>query len=108
MSELPAIVPQWASPERRDMNHLTKEANAKRAAQVPEVIILQEVWGYSPEQAAAYIKENLSEHQQGIGPEAITILQAQVAGAGAEPGAPATDEEHGNAASEQLTTVASP
>ena len=108
MSELPAIVPQWASPERRDMNHLTKEANAKRAAQVPEVIILQEVWGYSPEQAAAYIKENLSEHQQGIGPEAITILQAQVAGAGEEPGAPATDEEHGNAASEQLTTNASP
>ena len=108
MSELPAIVPQWASPERRDMNHLTKEANAKRAAQVPEVIILQEVWGYSPEQAAAYIKENLSEHQQGIVPEAITILQAQVAGAGEEPGAPATDEEHGNAASEQLTTNASP
>jgi hypothetical protein len=108
MSELPAIVPQWASPERRDMNHLTKEANAKRSAQVPEVVILQEVWGYSPEQAAAYIKENLSEHQQGIGPEAITILQAQIAGAGAEPEAPTTDEEHGNAASQQLTTIASP
>jgi hypothetical protein len=108
MDELPAIVPQWASPERRDMNHLTKEANAKRAAGVPEIIILQEVWGYTPEQAAAYLAENLSEHKQGIGPEAITILQAQIAGAGEEPGAPATDEEHGNAESEQLTTIASP
>lgn len=108
MDELPAILPQWASPERRDMNHLTKEANAKRAAGVPEIIILQEVWGYTPEQAAAYLAENLSEHKQGIGPEAITILQAQIAGAGEEPGAPETDEEHGNAASEQLTTIASP
>jgi len=108
MDEAPAILPQWASPERRDMNHLTKEANAKRAAGVPEIIILQEVWGYTPEQAATYLAENLSEHKQGIGPEAITILQAQIAGAGEEPGAPATDEEHGNAASEQLTTNASP
>lgn len=108
MEEAPAIMPQWASPERRDMNHLTKEANAKRAAQVPEIIILQEVWNYTPEQAAAYIKENLSEHQQGIGPEAITILQAQVAGEGESPGAPAQDEDHGNSESQQLTTTATP
>lgn len=108
MEEAPAIMPQWASPERRDMNHLTKEANAKRAAQVPEIIILQEVWNYTPEQAAAYIKENLSEHQQGIGPEAITILQSQVTGEEQSPGAPTQEEDHGNSESQQLTTNVTP
>lgn len=109
LDEAPAILPRWDSPERRDMNHLNKEASAKRQAQVPEIQILQEIWGYTPEQAAAYIATNLAEHQQGIGPEAIQMLQINAAGGVSQtPASLEEEEDHGNAESQQLTTNATP
>lgn len=104
LDEKPPIVPQWAPAERRDMNHLTKEAAAKREAGVPEIIILQEVWNYTPEQAAEYLQINLAEHQQGIGPEVVG-LQAGLSQEQQEGLAP--EEDHGNTESQQVTTVAS-
>ena len=103
------MVPMWEQPERRDMNHLTREAAAKRNAGVPEYVILQEVWGYSPEQSAAYIQANLAEHQLGIGPE-VTVPPGEANG---QTQAPTQEDptnqnvqgaEHGNSA-EQRSAV---
>lgn len=59
----------WAPPERREINYLKIEAEAKREAGVPESTILQEVYGYTEKRAKALLQENLSEREQGIGPD---------------------------------------
>ena len=116
MEETPAIVPQWAPAERRDMNHLTKEADAKRDAGVPEFIILQEIWGYTPEQAADYLRLNVQEHQQGIGPE-VTQAPEGATTNGQETAQPKansdgadgrpTGQDHGNAGEQQVSSFSS-
>jgi len=75
LAEGPKIVPQFSPSERRDMEHLQKEATAKRDAGVPEEILLQEIWGYTPEQAADFIAKNLQEHADGVGPEVVAITK---------------------------------
>lgn len=109
MDERPTIQPQWSPAERRDMNHLQKEAAAKREAGVPEVVILQEVWGYTPEQAQDYLQKNIAEHQQGIGPEVVGMQQGDLNGQNrqGEQSTSATNvpQEHGNSSSEQPQTV---
>jgi hypothetical protein len=111
LDPLAKLVPMWAAPERRDMNHLTKEAQAKRQAGVPELIILQEVWGYTPEMAAAYLEQNLVEHSRGIGPE-VTVPPDTGGGSGQEKTVseqPANENisgaEHGNSAAQQATAA---
>jgi hypothetical protein len=98
MDERAIITAQFAPPERRDMNHLQKEAQAKRDAGVPEVHILQEVWNYSEEEASRFLQENLAEHQQGIGPEVVQLTTGGMNEQAQE--AQLSQKEHGNAASE--------
>lgn len=59
----------WAPPERRDINYLKLEAEAKREAGVPEAEILAEVYGYERKQAQQFIEQDQAETQLGIGPE---------------------------------------
>lgn len=106
LDERAIITTMFAPAERRDMNHLQKEAAAKRDAGVPEVEILQQVWDFTEEQAISYVQENLAEHQQGIGPEvAALVLGAQQNGetkpqSETDPTTTAP-QEHGNAATEK-------
>ncbi len=98
MDERAMITAQFAPAERRDMNHLQKEAQAKRDAGVPEVQILQEIWNYTPEQAAQFLIDNLAEHELGIGPE---VVMAQTGGLNEQSQVSQTAQaEHGNSASE--------
>lgn len=105
LDERAIIKTVFAPAERRDMNHLQKEAAAKRDAGVPEVEILQQVWNFSEEQAIQFVQENLAEHQQGIGPEvAALVLGGQANGQESQTDAAPTTtapQEHGNAGSEQ-------
>ena len=109
--ERPKIMPAFAPSERRDMNHLQKEAQAKREAGVPEEQILIEVWNYTPEQAIDFLARNLKEHQQGIGPEAIHLVAQQVTNdqsvsqQSQEGQTTQVQQEHGNSSSEQPSTV---
>jgi hypothetical protein len=59
----------WAPPERRDINYLKLEAEAKRDAGVPEAQILAEVYGYERKQAQQFILEDQAETAAGVGPE---------------------------------------
>jgi len=59
----------WSPPERREINYLKIEAEAKREAGVPEATILQEVYGYTEKQAEKLLQENIAERSAGIGPE---------------------------------------
>lgn len=104
LDERPKIMAQFAPPERRDMTHLQKEARAKREAGVPEEQILIEIWNYTPEQAAEYLKRNLAEHQLGIGPEVVSLF---IQGANANGQETSDSSQSGNTAG-QTTSIQEP
>lgn len=114
----PKIEPEFEPPERRDINSIVKEAQAKREAGVPERQILIEVWGYLPEEADAMLARNLEEHAQGIGPEVVgmtmkqeqngqeTTQQNTTSAGSAEPQPTSqVPSEHGNSNSEKPVSV---
>ncbi len=62
-SEKIGITVDWLPAERRDINYLHKEAEAKKSAAVPAKQILTEVYNYEEREAEQFIEEWLSEQQ---------------------------------------------
>ena len=66
-ADLPTLRPVWAKPYSATAQELKTEAEAKRDAGVPEEQILQEVWGYSAEQAAQFVTSQQARKQAVMG-----------------------------------------
>lgn len=71
------IEAQWKNAQIRSLDEMDREAEAKRKAGVPEERILQEVWGYSAEEATQFAQAQKARREEAMGKAVMSFLQGQ-------------------------------